>query len=247
MQFNLRMKSKDFIFILVALLIILPFCPLPFLISFQKNFLYNEYWWYITSFIKFSLLATLGEVIGLRIKTGNYNNPTFGIFPRAIVWGLLGLTIKLAFTVFGAGAPVFLEKQCLVHGALESMKMKDVFDAFANGMGWTRILTAFSISATLNLIYAPVMMTFHKITDTHITDNGGSIIKFFRPIKFGQIFQKINWFVQWDFVFKKTIPFFWIPAHTLTFLLPIEYRMVFAAFLGIALGLILAIASQKGK
>jgi hypothetical protein len=36
------------------------------------------------SFIKFSILATLGEVIGLRIKTGNYHQKGFGLIPRAI-------------------------------------------------------------------------------------------------------------------------------------------------------------------
>jgi len=50
---------------------------------------------------------------------------------------------------------------------------------------------------------------------------------------------------MWNFIFKRTIPFFWIPAHTITFLLPPEFRVLFAALLGIALGLILAIGGQK--
>jgi len=53
--------------------------------------------------------------------------------------------------------------------------------------------------------------------------------------------------VQWNFVFKKTIPFFWYPAHTITFLLPVDYQVLFAAILGIALGTILAMASLKGR
>ena len=109
------------------------------------------------------------------------------------------------------------------------------------------MLAAFCISATMNLIYAPIMMTFHKITDTHIVDNGGTVSGLFKSIKMGDILTRINWNVQWNFVFKKTIPFFWIPAHTITFLLPGEYRVAFAAVLGIALGVILAIASIKGK
>ena len=47
------------------------------------------------------------------------------------------------------------------------------------------------------------------------------------------------------FVVGKTIPFFWIPAHTVTFLLPPEYRVFVAALLSIALGLILALASSR--
>jgi len=59
--------------------------------------------------------------------------------------------------------------------------------------------------------------------------------------------QEINWKVQWNFVFKKTIPFFWIPAHTGVFLMPAEYRILAAAVLSIVLGVILAIASLMQK
>ena len=52
---------------------------------------------------------------------------------------------------------------------------------------------------------------------------------------------------MWGFVYKKTIPLFWIPAHTITFLLPAEYRILVAALLGIVLGVILGIASLKSK
>lgn len=47
-----------------------------------------------------------------------------------------------------------------------------------------------------------------------------------------------------NFVFKKTIPFFWYPAHTITFLLPGEMRVLFAAILGVVLGVLLAIAAR---
>jgi hypothetical protein len=40
---------------------------------------------------------------------------------------------------------------------------------------------------------------------------------------------------------------FWIPAHTITFMLPVSLRILFAAALGIVLGIILALASQKGE
>ena len=110
-----------------------------------------------------------------------------------------------------------------------------------------QLIVAFSISVSLNLIFAPVMMTFHKITDTHIINNGGTIAGLFKPIKFKEIFKNLNWVVQWNFVFKKTIPFFWIPMHTITFMLAPEYRVLFAALLGIALGVILAVSNQSKK
>jgi uncharacterized membrane protein YraQ (UPF0718 family) len=38
---------------------------------------------------------------------------------------------------------------------------------------------------------------------------------------------------------------FWIPVHTLVFLLPAVYRVIAAALLSIALGVILAFANTK--
>ena len=88
-------------------------------------------------------------------------------------------------------------------------------------------------------------MTLHKITDTHILNTGGTLKGLFTPIPMGSILQNLNWQIQWNFVFKKTIPLFWFPAHTITFLLPEDLRVLFAALLGVALGVILAIAARK--
>jgi len=196
---------------------------------------YNKEHGMIMSFFKFALLATLGEVIALRIKTGFYNKPGFGIMPRMIVWGFLGLTINIAFQIFSTGGPAFLAYLGLIN-APEAMK---------GGFSLLKLLDAFTISVTMNLTFAPVLMIFHKITDTHIIKTGGTIGGLLSPIPFASIFRNMNWDVMWNFIFKKTIPFFWIPAHTITFLLPAEFRVLFAAVLGIALGLILAIGSQK--
>lgn len=192
----------------------------------------------VVSFLKFGILATIGEVIGLRIRTGKYNQKGFGIIPRAIVWGVLGMSIKLAMMVFSTGMPVFMEYMGL-EGAVASMK-QPVFS-------WIKVVTALSISVGMNTVFAPVMMTIHKITDTHILQNGGTARGLFRPLQAGKIIAELDWKVQWNFVFKKTIPIFWYPAHTITFLLPEQYQVLFAALLGVALGVILAIAAQMGK
>jgi ABC-type phosphate/phosphonate transport system permease subunit len=94
--------------------------------------------------------------------------------------------------------------------------------------------------------FAPVFMMLHKVTDMHIMQTGGTLAGFFsKKIPFTQIISSINWKVQWGFVFKKTIPFFWIPAHTLTFILPPNFQVLFAAFLGVCLGIILSVAARK--
>ncbi len=50
--------------------------------------------------------------------------------------------------------------------------------------------------------------------------------------------------VRWGKVILISIVLFWIPAHTFTFLLPPVWRILFAAYLGIALGLILSFAAR---
>jgi hypothetical protein len=229
------MKKNDFLFSIAVLVFFAVFIFIPPVTNWYLQF--NKDHGIIMSFFKFALLATLGEVIALRIRTGNYNEPGFGIVPRMIVWGFLGLAINLAFTIFSTGAPVFLAY----------LGLKDAPQAMVAGFSGMKLLDAFTISTTMNLIFAPVMMTVHKITDTHIIQTGGTVKGLFSNIPVASIFRNMNWDVMWNFIFKKTIPFFWIPAHTITFLLPAEFRVLFAAILGIALGLILAIGSLKSR
>jgi len=228
-------KRKDLLFIVCVVLFFLPFFLSDSAFSFYENF--NKTHGMLASFIKFALLATLGEIIGLRISQGVYNKEGFGILPRAIVWGFLGLAIKMSFMVFIIGVPRFLE-YVGVDGAILAMK---------GGFTMTKLLVAFSTSVALNTIFAPIMMTFHKITDTHIISTGGTVAGLLKPIQMGDAIKNLNWDVQWNFVFKKTIPYFWYPAHTITFLLPVDYQVLFAAFLGIVLGVLLAIASLKSQ
>lgn len=225
------MKKYDFIFITLFVLLFLPFFLSEELYSSYKTF--NHSFALTASFIKFAVLATLGELIGLRIKTGNYTQPGFGILPRAIVWGFLGITIKIAFVIFAIGTPAFIE----------TMGISNVKSIMTNSLSIHKIGISFVISVAINLIYAPVMMTLHKITDTHILNNKGTLKGFFTPIQFDEIMRNLDWKTQWNFTFKKTIPLFWIPAHTITFLLPTDFQVLFAALLGIALGVLLAFAN----
>lgn len=219
------MKKNDLVFAAIVLAIFLPFVISPQALSFYETATREH--GIAMSFLKFALLATLGESLGLRIKEGVYNKTGFGLAPRAVVWGFLGITIFLAFKIFANGAPVFV-------------------NYLLNGATLPKVVNAFAISLTMNSIFAPWMMTLHKITDTHIITHGGKISALLKPIPFAKILKELNWDVQFNFVFLKTIPLFWIPAHTITFMLPQEYQVLFAAILGIALGVILSIAAIKG-
>lgn len=227
------MRAKDFIFILIVIAVFLPFTISDTIYNWYLSF--NAEHGMVMSFIKFGILATMGELLGLRISRGVYYFEGFGVLPRAIVWGILGMGINMAFIVFSTGVPAFMGY----------MGMDNPSGVMAGSLTFEKVLLAFSVSVVMNSIFAPVFMTLHKITDTHIMNNGGTLKGLFTPIKMGEIMQNLNWKVQWGFVFKKTIPLFWFPAHTITFLLPGEMRVLFAALLGVLLGVILSVAARK--
>jgi multidrug efflux pump subunit AcrB len=163
---------------------------------------------YMGGFIKFFILATMGELLAIRIVTGDWNIQK-GLLYRAFVWGLLGMVIVLIFSVFAAG----------ITGALEN--------GFLPG-GNSKFAFAFFVSFIMNLSFAPTMMAFHRITDTFIdlkyeNKNG--------KVTLSDVVKRIDWDNFISFVLMRTIPIFWIPVHTITFLLPPEYRVLSAAFL----------------
>lgn len=227
------MKKSDILFLLFVVVLFLPFFVSDTIYDWYKSF--NAAHGMVMSFLKFAILATLGEMLGLRISTGVYHNKTFGIIPRMVVWGLLGIGINMAMIIFSKGTPMFLEYMGLEHAS-----------TLINGeFCFAKVMVALAISVAMNSIFAPVFMTLHKITDTHIGNCGGSYKALITPIPMTRIFTGLNWAVLWSFVFKKTIPLFWYPAHTITFLLPAEMRVLFAAILGIVLGVLLAIGIRK--
>lgn len=228
------MKRQDLYFAIVMLAIFLPFFLSADIYAWYKEF--NADHAMVMAFLKFGILATLGEMLGCRISTGNYTTPTFGVVPRMVVWGILGVAIAMAMMVFKSGIPAFITAM-----GGESL----VADFYVEGLSWGKFIVALSISVMMNTFFAPVFMTFHKITDTHIAECGGKLKALFTPIPMRRLIATLNWDRQWNFIFKKTIPLFWYPAHTITFMLPGEYQVLFAALLGVALGVILAIGARK--
>ena len=227
---------SDTIFVLALALLFVPFVINDCLYQWFKDASANHA--FIMGFAKFAILATMGEMLGLRIRKGVYNEAGFGILPRAVVWGFLGVAITAALMMFKLGVPPVADYLFNANGELVA--------AMHNDFTGMKLLGSFSISLMINAIFAPVFMVYHKITDTHIAQTGGTLKGFFtNKIDHANILQNINWTVQWKFVFMKTIPFFWIPAHTITFILPNELQVLFAAVLGIVLGVIMSIAANK--
>lgn len=227
------MKKGDLLFLCVTLILFVPFFVSDELYGAYREF--NSSHGMLASFFKFAVLSTLGELLGLRISSGSYYRKGFGVMPRAFVWGIFGMAINMAFVIFSTGIPAFAGY----------LGVENPAGIMSGNISVGKVALAFAISVAMNSIFAPVFMTLHKITDTHILATGGTMRGLFSPIPMGEILQNINWKVQWGFVFKKTIPLFWFPAHTVTFLLPEDMRVIFAALLGVVLGLILAVAARR--
>ena len=228
------MKRTDLYFIVAIAAIFLPFFLSAPLYEWYSTF--NATHGMVMSFLKFGILSTLGEMLGCRISTGKYVTPTFGVLPRMVVWGFLGMGINMAMIIFSKGTPMFMQY----------MGMTNAVEAFTtDGFSMDKLWVALAVSVAMNTIFAPVFMTFHKVTDAHIAAHNGSLKALVTPIPMAERLATLNWQAQWGFVFRKTIPFFWYPAHTITFLLPTEQRVLFAALLGIVLGVLLAVSVKK--
>lgn len=177
---------------------------------------------YLGGFFKFALLATMGEMLVGRLTKGKWEKAP-GFIWRVLIWGFLGMVITLIFQIFGGGVKAAFDKGYLIGGEY-------------------KIVSAFMVSFTMNLTFAPTMMAFHRYTDTYLDLKYGENVK--RPTVH-QVVERIDWKGFVSFVLFKTVPFFWVPAHTVTFLLPENYRVLAAAMLSMALGLLLTVAKRK--
>lgn len=214
------MKKGDFLWI-VALLVWVVILVVP--ASRVAFITVTDAHPYAGGFVKFSILATMGDLLGARVLKGDWVIPK-GVFYKAIIWGIIGLMVTLVFTVYMGG----------VAAAQASAKLPFKGSVLAQ---------AFFGSAIMNITFGPMMMAFHRFTDMYIDTkyekNGGKVTM-------RELIDKNDWHSLVEFSWIKTCPFFWIPAHTVVFLLPSQYRVIVSAFLSIALGLLLAIA-KKGK
>jgi len=192
---------------------------------------------FAVGFAKFALLATFGESLAQRIGSGTYNPKDYGLLPKAILWGILGIIITAAFIIFSNGAPFILNKLGFLWGTT----------ALNSPFGIEKIITAFTVSLTMNILFAPFLMLSHSLADAFVAENNGSIKCFMHKPNIVKYLQRINWEQFWKFVIVRNILFFWIPMHTITFLLPETFRVLFAAVLGACLGLILTSIKIKSQ
>jgi len=176
-------------------------------------------WPFLMGIGKIALLGTMGELLGGRIVTGAWRLSGIRIHQRILVWAFLGAVFTVVFPLFSFG----------VEGLLYAGLLPGRGHALAH---------AFWKSLFMNLLFGYPMMIFHRVTDTLI-DRG----RLFSRWPLVDIFTTMNWSNMIRLV-GGALFWFWIPAHTGTFLLPAEFRVVTAALLSVALGIILGVAKK---
>jgi hypothetical protein len=210
-------KSKD---ILIWIGVLLTLGLLIFLVTREFFLVFASEIPLLGGFVKFFFLASYGDLIALRIKSKYWRIPV-GFFYKALVWGIIGVFIVMIFSVYAQGV-AYLQASAI-------LPFKE-----------SAFMSALFISVLMNFTFAPTMMTVHRISDSYIENRmeDGTLKDAIHGIDFVQFFK---------FTVCRTIPFFWVPAHTITFLLPEQYRIIFAAVLGIFLGLLLGLFNSKKK
>ena len=103
---------------------------------------------YIGGFVKFAILATMGDLLGGRVLKGHWVIPREVVY-KAAIWEIIGLMVTLVFTVFMGG----------VVGAQGAAKLPFKGSVFAQ---------AFFGSTIMNLSFGPMMMAFHRFTHMYI-------------------------------------------------------------------------------
>jgi hypothetical protein len=138
------------------------------------------------------------------------------VLEQAIVWGFFGVWIALAFVVFSNGVDSAITKHL-----------------------WFPCFPALSKSFWINLAggYAWSMMVAHQYTDFLVRARWQGVLAF------GEFSDQVDRRTTFAYLWK-TIWFFWLPAHTITFSLPPELRVIAAALLAIVLGFLLGLAHR---
>lgn len=184
---------------------------------------FNQMFPYIAGFVQFAIYATAGELLSARILEGVWavNRATWF---KAASWGFGGLWVTLAFRVFSEGTVRAMEVGLLpFYGSA--------------------LAAAFFTSCTNNLFFAPLHSALMRVcgnyADLRFLQN--------RQITVREAVNSVDWGELVDFTLFKTIPLFWIPINTVGFLLPVDYRIVFAAMLSLVFGVLMTILKLRER
>lgn len=177
---------------------------------------------WLCGFLKFFVLATMGDLLGLRISNGQWKIPS-GIFFKACLWGILGIAITFAMPLYSGG-------------------IADMMSSGIVPFEGSFLALAFFSSSAMNLTFGPMLYVYHQFGALFIDAKCEN-----RKQKnhLSSLVERIDWKTMVCFSWAKTCPLMWIPLHTIVFLTPPQYRVVLSAFFSVLLGALIAIAGKK--
>lgn len=175
---------------------------------------------FLMGFAKVACLATYGECLKTRLTTKGWGISAPVL--RFIVWGLFGIWFAFAFPYASAGVTALIEKGLWLDGP--------------------KIWLAFSKSLWINILggYAFSMMLVHQYLNVCI-----DVRRLISLTEFAGTMSGAKVAATWYRYIPLTILCFWLPAHTVTFLLPQVYYVLMAAVLSLALGFFLTCLQRK--
>lgn len=183
----------------------------------------NQMFPYAAGFVQFAIYATAGELLSTRILEGVWAVNRATCF-KAASWGFGGLWVTLAFRVFSEGTVRAMEAGLL---------------PFCGNT----LAAAFFTSCTNNLFFAPLHSALMRVcgnyADLRFLQN--------RRITVREAVNSVDWGELVDFTLFKTIPLFWIPINTVGFLLPVNFRVVFAAMLSLVFGVLMTVLKLRER
>lgn len=108
------------------------------------------------------------------------------------------------------------------HGFVEKLVLLNYLPQ-SDGIG-----KSFTISLVMNLQFGPLLVIVHRLLENFVVE-------------------RTNPKTVWNNLDKSlySLLWFWLPAHTITFLLPQEYQIGLAAVWSLALGIILGFFNRK--
>lgn len=183
-------------------------------------------WPYPMGFLKLFVLGTFGTMIKNRLRTGSYWKVPH-LLGEAVIWGIWGMWFTLIFP--------------LCAGGTEAVITKHLWPEWTITLGFLpwkpNLWLAFSQSLMINILsgYAFMMMIVHGWLSSALAKKVLNPVLYLSGLDFG----------FWGSFVPKSIFVFWLPAHTITFLLPPEFRVVSAALLAIVLALLISFGQKK--
>ena len=161
----------------------------------------------LSAFLQFAALGTGGEILGILAARRRSEFRLLEWVVKAVIWGVLGIIIKYAFTGFKGFLSGLVDAGLLPH-ACEDMPL----------------LHAFSLSVLTNAMFGPLIMFLHRSSDNLVAGARG-----YAGIEASLL----------------TLAWFWVPAHTVTFILPYDFQVGLAALWSVALGLIMGFTKRS--